>query len=153
NRTIDAYYHPTALPKLAPFLLKYWHHSRPARHAQQERKFWKLIEHGVREHDALAVEAGATGFLRRTGWLKVFRTERERDKRFAEAERWKQEFGINSAFWDAKKLQEMEPHVAPVLSGAIHWTDPVAAIDPHGLALAYLEHFKKLGGVFLQGNA
>src|SRR4026207_748852 len=32
NRTIDAYYHPSALPHLAPFLLKYWYHSRDARH-------------------------------------------------------------------------------------------------------------------------
>src|SRR6476660_8396217 len=24
NRTIDAYYHPSALPRLAPFLLQYW---------------------------------------------------------------------------------------------------------------------------------
>ena len=31
NRTIDAYYHASALPGLAPFLAKYWTHSRPAR--------------------------------------------------------------------------------------------------------------------------
>jgi D-amino-acid dehydrogenase len=153
NRTVDAYYHPTALPKLAPFLLKYWHHSRPARHAEQARKYSKLIEHCVREHDALAVEAGATGFIRRTGWMKVFRTERERDKRFAEAERWRDEFGIHSRLHDARALQEMEPHVAPVLVGAIHWTDPVSVDDPHGLGLAYLRAFETLGGRFVQGNA
>jgi len=153
NRTVDAYYHPTALPKLAPFLLKYWHHSRPARHAEQARKYSKLIEHCVREHDALAVEAGATGFIRRTGWMKVFRTERERDKRFAEAERWRDEFGIRSRLHDARTLQEMEPHVAPVLVGAIHWTDPVSVDDPQGLGLAYLRAFETLGGRFVQGNA
>src|SRR5687767_1997141 len=59
NRTIDAYYHPSALPKLAPFLLQYWKHSRPARHAEQARKYSKLIEHCVSEHDALCAEAGA----------------------------------------------------------------------------------------------
>ena len=37
NRTIDAYYHPSALPRLAPFLWKYWMHSRPARHAALRR--------------------------------------------------------------------------------------------------------------------
>ena len=153
NRTIDAYYHPSALPRLAPFLLKYWHHSRPARHAEQAKRYSKLIEHCVREHDALAAEAGATGFIRRTGWMKIFRTARERDKRFAEAERWRAEFGINSNLLDAKTLQEMEPHVAPVLVGAIHWTDPVSVDDPQGLALAYLRRFEQLGGRFVQGNA
>jgi D-lysine oxidase len=153
NRTIDAYYHPTALPRLAPFLLQYWRYSRPARHAEVARYYSKLIEHCVSEHDALAAEAGATGFLHRSGWMKVFRTERERDRRFAEAERWNREFGINYRAIDALALQKMEPHVAPVLVGALHWTDPVSVDDPQGLALAYLAAFERLGGQFVQGNA
>src|SRR5205814_7848270 len=111
------------------------------------------IEHCVTEHDALAAEAGAAGFFRRAGWLKAFRTERERDKRFAEAERWHQEFGINYRALDARTLQHMEPHLAPVLSGALHWTDPVSVDDPQGLAHVYLRLFERLGGRFVQGNA
>jgi D-amino-acid dehydrogenase len=153
NRTIDAYYHPSALPRLAPFLMKYWRYSRPARHAQVARYYSKLIEHCVSEHDALAAEAGADGFLRRSGWMKVFRTERERDRRFAEAERWYREFGINYRAIESQTLQTLEPHVAPVLVGALHWTDPVSVNDPHGLALAYLRAFERLGGKFAQGNA
>jgi D-amino-acid dehydrogenase len=153
NRTIDAHYHPSALPRLAPFLWQYWHHSRPARHAEVARRYSKLIEHCVSEHQALAAEAGATGFLRPGGWMKVFRTARERDRRFAEAERWQREFGINHRAIDARALQEMEPHLAPVLVGALHWTDPVAVDDPQGLALAYLRAFERLGGRFVQGNA
>jgi D-amino-acid dehydrogenase len=153
NRTIDAYYHPSALPRLAPFLWKYWHYSRPARHAEVARRYSKLIEHCVSEHEALAAEAGATGFLRRTGWMKVFRSERERDKRFAEAERWRHEFGIEHRRLDAKDLQQAEPHLAPVLAGALHFTQPVAVDDPHGLSLAYLGRFLDLGGIFSQGNA
>jgi D-amino-acid dehydrogenase len=153
NRTIDAYYHPSALPRLAPFLWQYWKHSRPARHAEVARRYATLIEHCVSEHDALATAAGAQGFLRRTGWLKAFRTERERDKRFAEAERWQREFGIRFRALDAAMLRELEPHLAPVLSGAVHWTDPVGVDDPQGLALGYLKLFERLGGEFVQGNA
>jgi D-amino-acid dehydrogenase len=153
NRTTDAYYHASALPRLAPFLWKYWRHSRPTRHAEVARHYSKLIEHCVTEHQALAAEAGASALLRPTGWLKAFRTARERDKRFAEAGRWRDEFGIRSRLLDAKTLQEMEPHVAPVLSGAIHWTDPLSVNDPHGLGIAYLRAFERLGGRFVQGNA
>src|SRR5258706_4169427 len=32
NRTIDAHYHTSAIPRLAPCLYKHWHISRPARH-------------------------------------------------------------------------------------------------------------------------
>ena len=153
NRTIDAHYHPLALPRLAPFLWRYWRHSRPARHAEVARRYAKLIEHCVAEHEALVAEAGADSFIRRVGWMRLFRTERERDTRFAEAERWHREFGINHRGLDARALQELEPHLAPVLVGALHWTDPVSVSDPHGLALAYLRRFEALGGAFLQGNA
>src|SRR5262249_45708700 len=153
NHTIDAHYHPGALPALAPFLWQYWQHSRPARHAEVARKYATLIEHCVSEHDALAQAAGATGFFRRAGWMKVFRSTHERDKRYAEAERWRREFGVNYRTVDARALQEMEPHLAPVLSGALHWTDPVSVDDPQGLAHAYLRLFEGLGGRFVQGNA
>ena len=153
NRTVDAHYHPSALPKLAPFLWKYWRHSRPARHAEVARRYSKLIEHCVAEHRALAAGAGAADLLRPSGWMKVFRTARERDRRFAEAERWRREFGINFREVDAPTLQAREPHLAPVLVGALHWTDPVSVDDPQDLALAYLRAFERLGGRFVQGNA
>lgn len=153
NRTIDAHYHPSAVLDLAPFLWKYWHFSRPARHAEVARKYAKLIEHCVTEHDALADEAGAQGFIQRGGWMKVFRTTYERDRRIAEAEGWRREFGLNYRALDAKALQEAEPHLAPVLPGALHWTDPTRVDDPHGLSMAYLGLFERLGGTFLQGNA
>jgi len=153
NRTVDAHYHPSALPRLAPFLWQYWKHSRPARHAEVARRYAKLIEHCVAEHEALIAEAGAEGFVARGGWMKIFRTERERDRRFAEAEGWKLDFGVDHRKLDARELQEAEPYLAPVLAGALHWTQPIRALDPQGLALAYLKRFEALGGRFLQGNA
>ena len=153
NRTIDAHYHPSAIPRLAPFLWKYWHHSRPARHKAIARLYSKLIEHCISEHQALAGEAGVQDLFRRTGWMKIFRTERERDLRFAEAERWRSEFGLNFRTLNEKEIREAEPHLAPVLAGALHWTDPLATIDPQALVLGYLKLFEKLGGRFVQGNA
>jgi D-amino-acid dehydrogenase len=153
NRTIDAHYHPSALFRLAPFLWKYWHHSRPARHEKIAHVYAKLIEHCVTEHDALAAEAGAQAFFRRNGWMKVFRTERERDLRYAEAERWRAEYALNFRTLDREALRREEPHLAPVLVGALHWTDPTSVDDPHGLANAYLALFESRGGRFLQGNA
>ena len=153
NHTIDAHYHPLALPRLIPFLWKYWHHSRPARHEKIAHVYAKLIEHCVTEHDALAEEAGAQGFFRREGWIKVFRTERERDVRYAEAERWRSDYGLNFRTLDRDTLRREEPHLAPVLVGGLHWTDPTSVDDPHGLACAYLALFEARGGRFLQGNA
>ena len=153
NRTIDAYYHPSALLDLAPFLWKYWKHSRKKRHAAIARLYSRLIEHCVTEHDALAAEAGATDLIRRDGWIRAFRSERKRDQGFAEAEQWAREFGLAYRALDARALAEAEPHLAPVLSGGIHWTQPTTVIDPHALAAAYVRRFERLGGRFVQGNA
>ena len=153
NRTIDTHYHLTALPEIAPFLWKYWTHSRKERHAEIARLYSKLIEHCVVEHDVLAAEAGAAALIRRDGWIRAFRTEAKRDASFAEAEQWKREFGVFHRTLDARGLQEMEPHLAPVLSGGLHWTEPTTVTDPNALALAYLRRFVALGGRFVQGNA
>jgi D-amino-acid dehydrogenase len=153
NRTIDAHYHPSAVLRVAPFLWKYWHHSRPARHEKIAHVYAHLIEHCVSEHDALAAEAGAESLMNRVGWLKVFRTERERDTRLEEAARWKAEYQLNYRALDRDALQQVEPHLTPVLVGGLHWTDPVCVNDPQALALAYLALFESRGGRFLQGNA
>jgi D-amino-acid dehydrogenase len=153
NRTVDAHYHPSALPRLAPFLWRYWRHSRPARHAEVARHYSRLIEHCVTEHEALITQAGAQALIVRGGWMKVFRTERERDLRFAEAERWRREFGVEHRQLDARMLREAEPFLAPVLCGALHWTQPIRTLDPHALGQAYLRRFEQLGGAFLQGDA
>ena len=36
---------------------------------------WPLIQRSLTEHEALIAEAGVPELLRRTGWLKLFRSE------------------------------------------------------------------------------
>lgn len=153
NNTIDAHYHWNAIPKLAPFLWSYWLHSRAAKHEAIARKYATLIEHCVAEHDALAAEAGATGLLRRKGWMKVFRTQAQQDERLAEAARWKRDFGLNHRALDAAALRAEEPHLDQSLIGALHWTDPVTVVDPLALSKAYVARFEALGGRLARGDA
>ncbi len=153
NNTVDAHYHWTALPRLAPFLWSYWRHSRKERHEAIARQYAKLIEHCITEHDALAAESGATHLIRRKGWMKAFRTEAERDARYAEADRWNAEFGLNHVKLDRAAFREAEPHVSEEIIGGLHWTDPTSVSDPGALGLAYLARFEALGGVTARGDA
>ena len=153
NRTAEVHYHPLALPEIAPFLLQYWRHSDRERHAAIARRYAPLIERSVAEHEALARAAGAEGLLRRAGWLRLFRSPRERDLRLAEAERWRREFGVAYRALDSRALQAEEPYLAPVLAGALHWTEPASVADPQALALAYAQRFQQLGGRLVQGYA
>lgn len=152
NRTVDAHYHASALPTIAPFLWKYWQNSGKARHDAIARVYAKLIERCVEEHEALIAEAGADPLVRRKGWIKIFRTVRERDAAFAEAERLK-EFGVQHQTLDGAALARAEPFLAPGLAGGVHWTQPVSTISPRGLVGAYAALFDKLGGRTVQGDA
>lgn len=153
NRSIDARYDPRALSALAPFLWRYWRNSEPRRHAAIARHYAPLIEACVVEHDALATEAGATGLIRREGWLSVYRSARGLEDGLAQAQDERGGFGIGFTALDAAGLAALEPHLADGLAGAVHWTDPTTAIDPQALTLAYLALFERLGGRFVRGDA
>jgi D-amino-acid dehydrogenase len=153
NNTIDAHYHWSAIPKLAPFLWQYWMHSRPAQHKAIARMYAPLIEHSVTEHMALAEEAGVAHLIRPTGWLKVFRNEATRDKQFKDAEDVKRDFGVNFDALDPAGVADREPHLKVETKGGIHWTDPSSVSDPHLLTMGYVGLFESLGGELAAGDA
>jgi D-amino-acid dehydrogenase len=152
NRTIDVHYHLSALPGLAPSLLAYWRNSAPERYAAITRQWVTLIATCLDEHKKLADEAGSTELLRPVGFLRAFNDEAAMATEFAKAERAR-EFGVNSTALTGAQLAEMEPHLRTGFIGALHWTDPYAVNDPHGLTVSYARLFEQLGGVFVLGDA
>jgi len=153
NRSIDASYHLNALPRIARFLWGYWRTSHSTRYPDIVRSYARLIEHCVTEHDALAAESGASGLLRREGWIRLYRSTQRRDAGFADAERARREFGVEYRALDASSLRKLEPSLAPILQGGLHWLQPATVADPQALALAYLRRFEALGGRFIKGDA
>jgi len=153
NRATDVRYHATAMPKLLPFLYRYWHHSRADRHAAIARAYSTLIEHCVTEHRALIEEAGAHSLLRTGGWMKVFRTSRALDAAIADARRWEAEYGVHHEALDGTALRAAEPALRPVLIGAVRYPSSDSVSDPNGLVTAYARLFERLGGRILIGDA
>ncbi|TDN61654.1 D-amino-acid dehydrogenase [Paraburkholderia sp. BL10I2N1] len=153
NRSLDVRYHPSAMPRLAPFLYRYWHHSHPARHAAIARSYATLIEHCVSEHRALAEAAGASALIRRSGWMKIFRSAAKQDEETRTAQRWNDEFGVTFESLDAAQLRQVEPSLSPSLLGALRYTASDSVSDPNALATAYASYFERLGGRFLSGDA
>jgi D-amino-acid dehydrogenase len=153
NRSADAHYHLRALPRLAPFLARYWCHSRPERHRAIARLYRPLIERSLTEHAELAAEAGATALIRQTGWIRLFRTERVLDASLTEAEAMRRAYGVSFRPLDRKALAEAEPHLDGGLVGGVHWTDAASVSDPHALTMAYVGLFQRLGGRVAVGDA
>ena len=111
-----------------------------------------LIRRSLIEHEALIAEAGVPELLRRTGWIKLFRSEATLAKRCADLERARQ-YGVAGEILDAKAIAAREPNLTGDFTGAIHFPAPGFVPDPGGLAKAYAALFGRKGGRFLVGDA
>jgi D-amino-acid dehydrogenase len=153
NRSPDVRYHADAMPKVAPFLFRYWRNSHPDTHAAIARSYATLIEHCVSEHRALAAKAGASALLRPIGWMKVFRSDALREAETRVAEKWHGEYGVEYETFDADGLQQVEPSLDKTLRGALRYPGSDSVSDPNALVTAYAKYFVELGGSFLIGDA
>ncbi len=151
NGANEAHYRLADLPAFAPWLARYWWESSPERARAHALAALPLIENCLAEHEKLMAAACAQNLLRKTGWLKLFRSE----ETFApgrEAARKIEPFGLKTAFYDARQLQEIEPSLQGGF-GAVHYLDPASISDPLALTKAYVNLFERRGGVFLHGDA
>lgn len=153
NGSIDAHYHPFALPGLASPLLRYWWQSEPGRYAQTVQAYARLIETCLDEHLAIARGTEAMDLLRPIGWMRLFGDPRRFEAALAQAELARREHGVNFVALDRAGVAAAEPHLLAERIGAIHWTDPLSVSDPHALTLAYERLFEAEGGRFVLGDA
>jgi D-amino-acid dehydrogenase len=152
NNTPEAYYHLSYLPKIAPWLARYWWNSSPAGHLAAMRASLPLIERCLSEHEPLIEASGSENLIRRTGWIKMFRGEAKYMAAMEDAKRLTP-FGLSFEFLNAAGLREREPHIKETAFGAIHFKDPACVSDPGALSRAYLHLLESRGGSFLAGDA
>jgi D-amino-acid dehydrogenase len=152
KRAGEANYHLSFLPRVLPWLLAFRAASQPRRLAETAHLIRPLYASAVREHEALLAEAGATHFLRKTGWLKVYRSERT----FAGLQREFElaaEFGLPLKPLDTGAAQALEPSLNPVFKHGVLWPQAASVSDPYGVTRAYAASFTAHGGVTVTGDA
>jgi D-amino-acid dehydrogenase len=154
NRRRDAVYHLSALPRLMPWLFRYWRNAAPERVERSARALAPLMARCVEEHEALIAEAGgaAPSLVNRGGWLNCFRCEESLRRAVADLRRLDQ-YGVDYRVLTGRQLRELEPHVSAVIVGAIHFRGSPSASDPGLLTKAYADLFCRRGGHFRTGDA
>jgi D-amino-acid dehydrogenase len=151
--TNDVHYRLAALPGHLESFLRYWWTSAPQRYEAVVRAWAPLIGHAVAEHEALIAEAGAGALVRRDGYLSLHRTQRAFDLGAAEARRLAERHGVPSRVLGPREVRALELSLTGPVTGAVHWTDPIAVSDPGALARAYVDFFVRSGGRFVSGDA
>lgn len=153
GRRTDARLSWSALPSIAPWLLAYARHGTAAMIERTARANVPLVRRAVPEHERLAERAGATHLLRRTGYVKLYRSGAALERDLATDEAIARRYGIVFEPWDRARLRAEEPHVSDVVVGAIHIPEPVHVLDPSDLGKAYAALFEKEGGALSTADA
>jgi D-amino-acid dehydrogenase len=152
NRTPQLRYHFADLPSFLPWLVRYFLASSPERALHSAMAELPLIQRSLVEHEALIAEANVPELLRRTGWIKLYRSDATLAKAVQELERARQ-YGVAGDILDAPAIAAREPHLSGDFAGAVHFPDPGFVPDPGGLTKAYAALFGRKGGRFLVGDA
>lgn len=152
NRSADVRFHWRFLPKILPWLARFWLASSSRRLRRAALDMLPLIERSVTEHTALMAEAGISQKARRTGWMEAYRSQAAFSAA-KQAARALDEFGIRYDFLGPQELSAREPHLTGDFAGAVHWLDPATVADPGGLVADYAALFMRRGGMFVRGDA
>lgn len=148
----EANYQFSALPTVLPWLARFRSWSSTAKRVEHARTVRPLFATAIPEHEALLAESGGSKYLRKAGWLKIYRKDSSFEALAAERELAK-EFGIVYDIVDNEQIRALEPSLSPVAKHAVFWPKAVSINNPLGVTRAYLARFESLGGVFLTGDA
>jgi D-amino-acid dehydrogenase len=151
-RAPEANYHLAFLPRIAPWLIAYRAWSTPQRLMETAKAMRPLFACAVAEHEALLAESGAERYLRRAGWLKLYRSEDAfaatmLERKAAEG------YGIAHRVLDVEETRALEPALAPVFRRAVFWPSAISVSDPLAVTRAYAGRFAALGGIVVTGDA
>jgi D-amino-acid dehydrogenase len=152
KRSPEANYHLSFLAHVAPWLLAFRAASRPQQLMETARAMRPLFARAVAEHETLLAEAGAERYLRKNGWLKLYRSERT----FAALKgqlALAREFGVPCQELGTDAACAFEPSLAPVFHRALFWKDSASLSDPLAVTRAYAARFAALGGLLLTADA
>jgi D-amino-acid dehydrogenase len=152
NRVPQVHYRFSDLPAFLPWLVRYFLASSPARAMHSAMAELPLIRRSLIEHEALITEAGVPELLRRTGWMKLFRSDATLASAAMELERARQ-YGVSGEVLDQKAIAAREPNLTGEFAGAIYLPAPGFVPDPGELAKAYAALFERKGGRFVVGDA
>src|SRR5882672_3540910 len=136
KRATEANYHPAYLPHVLPWLYAFRAASRPDRLVATAHAMRPLFAQAVAEHEALLAESGATRYLRKEGWLKLYRSD-EGLAAVARELTLAQDFGIPFRKLDTDAARELEPSLAPVFRHALHWQGVASLTNPLAVTTAY----------------
>ena len=144
---------PSYLPRIVPWLFRFWRASLPARVRASTAAQAALMDLSIVETDAMLAAAGATGMLRSDGVLHVYESEAELA---ASQSAWQARTDHGIAFTHLhgpRAIAELQPGLSPALVAATFLPAWKTVTDPMLLTLALARRCTELGGLLRRAEA
>ena len=152
NTRSDARYDPAYLPKIAPWLARFWWHSAPRRLERSAEALYPLIAACLDTHEELAQRSGASHLFTKDGWVELLLTNEARSAALLRMARARQS-NIAGRLLETDALHAFEPHISGLVPSAVHWSDPWHVRDPAALVKSWADALQSTGGFMLHGDA
>lgn len=152
KRAPEANYHWGDLMKIAPWLWSYYRFSTLENLKDSAVKLRPLMAQSVAEHEALMAESDALKYLRKTGWMTLYRSDAAYEGMKPQLE-FGAKIGVAAQELDTNGALALEPNLQPVFRHALMWPDVASLSNPLAVTRAYAKRFQLLGGIFLNGDA
>ena len=144
---------PGYLPRIAPWLLRFWRASQPDRVRASTAAQAALMDLSAIETPLLLASAGASDMLRRDGVLHLYESEAELE---ASRPGWQARADHGIAFTHlhgAHAIAELQPGLSPALVAATFVPGWMTVSDPLRVTEALARKFEQLGGRIRRADA
>jgi len=133
------------LPKLAPWLWRFWRAGTPARVREITAALGSLVGRAWTDWDAVIAAAGIGDLVVRQGALFVYATEQGFR---AGDEEWdlRRSRGVKPEAIDAAAIRELEPALSPRFQRGYFIRDWGHVLDPHRVVARMADHLRATGG-------
>ncbi len=139
------------LPRLAPWLWRFWLAGDRARVARLTRTLASIAGRAWDDWRPLAEEAGIAGLIQQRGSLVVYDTDKGMA---ASAGEWaaRRQYGIRFEQLGGDQLRELEPALSPHYRHGYLINDWGHVADPHRIVTGLADHFRRIGGTIARGR-
>jgi D-amino-acid dehydrogenase len=149
NQSPQLRYSPWFVMRHLPWAIGFLKNTSSASFTQTAAALDSLIKLSTLEHRRLLAVAGASGRLRDTGWLFLYRSAAAfRSSEFARSVY--DEYSVKYEALQSAEITDIEPHLTPVFTHGLHVLDALSVDNPSAVVKAYAALFVRNGGTFIK---